>query len=295
MKRSLAALISLTLIVLAGCALNPFGGGDPVDRAKNLTPTGSPFNQALYRAYLTRAEEKKQIGKSDAAKYFADRARIAADGRAILPEDLAVDRVGQEAFTELDGARNNLVKYLVDGGRDQAPEEAAQSQSYFDCWVKSAEAKETAEVTRCKTAFGGALSNLQTAINATPSQPTTASASTGSSAAGQERKYAVYFDLNEWHLSAEALTTITDAINTARSEGQSQIISAGHADRSGSAPYNMKLSRRRADFVKDTMVEMGARAEAIKVEAYGETKPAVPTADGVKEPKNRRVEISLLP
>jgi len=295
MKRSLAALISLTLIVLAGCALNPFGGGDPVDRAKNLTPTGSPFNQALYRAYLTRAEEKKQIGKSDAAKYFADRARIAADGRAILPEDLAVDRVGQEAFTELDGARNNLVKYLVDGGRDQAPEEAAQSQSYFDCWVKSAEAKEAAELTRCKTAFNGALSNLQTAINATPSQPSTASASSSSSAAGQQRQYTVYFDLNEWHLSAEALTNITDAINTARSEGQSQIISAGYADTTGTAAYNMKLSRRRADFVKDTMVEMGARAEAIKVEAYGETHLAVPTADGVKEPKNRRDVITLIP
>lgn len=293
MKRVLAVLISLSLVALAGCALNPFGGGDPVARAKNLTPTGSAFNQALYRAYVTRAEEKKQIGKGDAAKYFADRARIAADGRAILPEDLAVDRVGQDAFGDLDPARNNLVKYLVDGGRDQAPEEAAQAQSYFDCWVKSAEAKETAEVTRCKTAFNGALTNLQTAINATPSQPSTASAAGPSSA--QERHYTVYFDLNEWHLSAEALTTITDAINTARTEGQSQIISAGYADRSGSAAYNMKLSRRRADFVKDTMVEMGARAEAVKVEAYGETHLAVDTPDGVKEPKNRRAEISLLP
>ena len=295
MKRSLAALISFTLIVLAGCALNPFGGGDPVDRAKNLTPTGSPFNQALYRAYLTRAEEKKQIGKSDAAKYFADRARVAADGRAILPEDLAVDRVGQDAFSDLDGARNNLVKYLVDGGRDQAPEEAAQSQSFFDCWVKASEAKESAEATRCKTAFNGALANLQTAINATPGQPSTASASAGPSPTAQQRTYTVYFDLNEWHLSAEALTTITDAINTARSEGQSQIVSAGYADTTGTAAYNMKLSRRRADFVKDTMVEMGARAEAIKVEAYGETHLAVPTGDGVKEPKNRRDVITLIP
>ncbi len=158
--------------------------------------------------------------------------------------------------------------------------------------MKSAEAKESAEVTRCKTAFNGALSNLQTAINATPAQPTTAA---GPSPTAQERHYTVYFDFDQWHLSAEALTTITDAINTARSEGQSQIISAGYADTSGPAAYNMKLSRRRADFVKDTMVEMGARAEAVKVEAYGETHLAVQTADGVKEPKNRRAEISLLP
>src|SRR5262249_32276556 len=151
----------------------------------------------------------------------ADRARTAADGRAILPEDLSADRVGQDSFTDLDSARNNLVKYLVDGGRDQAPEEAAQSQSFFDCWVKAAEAKDAAETTRCKTAFQSALSNLQVALNATPTQ--SSSASGPASPTAQERDYKVYFDLNEWHLSAEALSTITDAINTARSEGQSQI------------------------------------------------------------------------
>jgi OmpA-OmpF porin, OOP family len=297
MKRSLALATSLMLILVAGCALNPFAR-DPIERAKNVTPVGSAFNQALYRAYLTRAEEEQKIGDHDGANYFADRARVAADGRAILPEDLSMDRLGQGSYNDLDAARNDLVKYLVDGGRDQAPEEAAQSQSFFDCWEKATEAKDDAEATRCKTSFQSALTNLQVALNATPTSTSSNSAPAPSGVASptaQERDYTVYFDLNEWHLSAEALTTITDAINTARSEGQSQIDSAGYADTSGPAPYNMTLSKRRADFVKDTMVEMGARPEAIKVEYYGETHLAVPTADGVKEPKNRRVVVTLLP
>ena len=287
MKRHLALAVSLTLTLLAGCALNPFRG-DPVQNAKEMTPAGSAFNQALYRAYLTRADEKLNIGDRDGASYFADRAKLAGGDQAVIPEDVTADRLG-DAFAELDTARNNLTRYLVDGGRERAPEESAQSQSYFDCWEKAAEAKNGVESARCKTAFESAISNLQVAINAAPSTP-------GAPApTAQNREYRVYFGLDEWHLSAEALSTITEAINTARSEGQSQIVAAGHTDRSGSDAYNMTLSERRAVVVKDVMVEMGAREDAIKVESYGESRPAVETADGVKEPKNRRVEIGLLP
>lgn len=291
MKRSLAYSIPMCLVLFAsGCALNPFGG-DPVKEAKEMTPTGSAFNQALYRAYLTRAEEKAELGQRPAARYFAARARTAGGGQAVLPEDLAMDRVGQESFGELNEAHDSLVKLLVDGGRDKAPEESAQSQSYFDCWVKASEAKDAGESTRCKTAFGTSVSNLQVALNATPA-PTTPVAE---APVGEKKEFTVYFGFDEWHLSAEALTKITEAIDTARKEGQSEIVDAGHTDRAGAAPYNVKLSKRRADVVKEVMVQMGARGEAIKVEAHGESQPAVATADGVKEAKNRRVEITLLP
>lgn len=293
MKRSLAYSIPMCLALAAsGCALNPFGG-DPVKEAKEMAPTGSAFNQALYRAYLTRAEEKAELGQRTAARYFAGRARTAGSGQAVLPEDLAMDRVGREGFGELNSAHDGLVKLLVEGGRDKAPEESAQSQSYFDCWVKASEAKDAGETARCKSAYGTSVSNLQVALNAAPTTPVTAEAT--SPAGGQKRNYTVYFGFDEWHLSAEALTKITEAIDTARKEGQSEIVDAGHTDRAGAAPYNVRLSKRRADVVKEVMVQMGARGEAIKVEAYGESKPAVATADGVKEAKNRRVEITLVP
>lgn len=294
MKRTLAVAISLSLAMAAGCALNPFGG-DPIKQAKEITPVGSPFNQALYRAYITRAEEKSQIGQREAARYFAARARTAGDGKAVLPEDLAMDRLGQDAFTELNTAHTDLSKLLVEGGRDRAPEESAQAQSYFDCWVKATEAKDASETARCKTAYGTGLASLQTALNVTPTTTTASAQPAPAGGEGMRREYTVYFGFDEWHLSAEALTTITEAIDTARKEGQSEIIDAGYADRAGAAAYNMRLSQRRADVVKEVMVQMGARGEAIKTEAHGENDPAVKTADGVKEAKNRRVEITLVP
>jgi outer membrane protein OmpA-like peptidoglycan-associated protein len=307
MKRGIAVAILLGLTLATGCALNPFGG-DPVKQAKSMTPQGTPFNQALYRAYLTRAEEKVQLGERDEARYFAGRARMAGDGQAVLPEDLAMDRLGEDSFKALNGAHDQLVRLLVDGGRDHAPEEAAQSQSFFDCWVKAAEAKNAGETSRCQTAFASGISNLQTALNTatSPAQITLAapsaqgeqpapSAQPSGTTPGAGRAYKIYFGFDEWHLSAEALTTITEAIDTARKEGQAEIVATGHTDRAGPAPYNLRLSKRRADVVKEVMVQMGARGEAIKVEAYGESRPEVKTADDVKEAKNRRVEINLVP
>ena len=68
---------------------------------------------------------------------------------------------------------------------------------------------------------------------------------------------------------------------------------AGHADRSGSPAYNQRLSQRRADNVAAELVRQGVSRNEIVVSAYGETRPLVPTADGVREPQNRRVEIVL--
>ena len=88
---------------------------------------------------------------------------------------------------------------------------------------------------------------------------------------------------------------LQQGLAAAKAGGQSRITVVGHTDTSGSAEYNLKLSERRAGVVKDTMVQMGARPEAIQVSGVGETDLAVQTADGVKEARNRRAVITLLP
>ncbi len=69
----------------------------------------------------------------------------------------------------------------------------------------------------------------------------------------------------------------------------------GHADRSGSADYNVGLSQRRADAVKAYLGGRGVPDGAMSTEAFGESRPLVETADGVREPQNRRVEITFGP
>ena len=66
-----------------------------------------------------------------------------------------------------------------------------------------------------------------------------------------------------------------------------------HTDTSGSEKYNLALSERRTKSVLEKLKQAGVSNQQITSSSFGETKPAVATADGVKEAKNRRVEIRL--
>jgi len=72
-----------------------------------------------------------------------------------------------------------------------------------------------------------------------------------------------------------------------------EITVIGHTDRVGGADANDKLSVRRAETVKDILIAEGARPLSLEATGRGEREPIVPTADGVAEPRNRRVEISV--
>jgi opacity protein-like surface antigen len=106
-------------------------------------------------------------------------------------------------------------------------------------------------------------------------------------------QYIVFFDFDRATLTAQALTTIKQAAAAAKAGNKTRIGVTGHADRSGSDAYNMALSLRRANAVKDQLVREGIPAAGITVVGRGESQPLVPTADGVREPQNRRVEIVL--
>ena len=106
-------------------------------------------------------------------------------------------------------------------------------------------------------------------------------------------QYIVFFDFDRATLTAQALTTIKQAAAAAKSGNKTRIGVTGHTDRAGSDAYNMALSLRRANAVKDALVREGIPATGITVVGRGESQPLVPTADGVREPQNRRVEIVL--
>lgn len=65
----------------------------------------------------------------------------------------------------------------------------------------------------------------------------------------------------------------------------------GHTDRVGSDAFNDNLSRQRAEVVRRQLLARGLAVENIVVIGRGKREPVVPTADGVAEPRNRRVEI----
>ena len=105
--------------------------------------------------------------------------------------------------------------------------------------------------------------------------------------------FMVFFDWDRSDLSAQAQQTLQQVAGAYRQRGSARVVATGHADRSGPDDYNMALSLRRANTVKNELVRDGVPATAISVVGKGETQPLVQTADGVREPQNRRVEIVL--
>jgi outer membrane protein OmpA-like peptidoglycan-associated protein len=103
----------------------------------------------------------------------------------------------------------------------------------------------------------------------------------------------VFFDWDKSLITADAAAILDRAAEQFAATGQANVALAGHADTSGAADYNMRLSQRRADAVKAYLAGKGVPEAAMVTEAFGETRLLVETADGVREPQNRRVEITF--
>ena len=103
--------------------------------------------------------------------------------------------------------------------------------------------------------------------------------------------FRVFFDWNKSDLKSEAFKVVEAAVQRAKAASYQRIIVIGHADRSGTDNFNLRLSDRRAQTVKLALVRLGIASNRIVVVPKGETMPLVPTDDGVREPQNRRVRI----
>ena len=316
------AAVLLGALTLAGC------GGSAFDDLNDTTPQGSAFQNALYKnyAYLARSFGKTSGGGSsfdsgssmslddvdetvaDLANSYAQKAVDAANGQDVEPEDAPDDNTD---------AQNMRVRLLtaLDQGRDKAPGDAARAQADYDCWILDATVDSQVNAShRCRQSLDASLARLEQDVGGmgaeapAPEQPVetapeaapesappapTPEAAPAPTSTGDT--YTVYFDFDSWTLTAEDLTTITNAVDAARKGGQSHIKIVGHTDTSGSSDYNQRLSVRRARVVKEVMVQMGARPASIETSGVGETDLAVDTGDNVREAKNRRSVISLVP
>jgi len=67
----------------------------------------------------------------------------------------------------------------------------------------------------------------------------------------------VFFDWDRSNLSQQALATIGQAAQAFKTKGSARITATGHTDTSGPENYNMALSLRRANAVKDALVQNG--------------------------------------
>ena len=105
------------------------------------------------------------------------------------------------------------------------------------------------------------------------------------------KSYLVFFDFNKSDLTPQAVAIVDQAARNAGPAKVTKLEVTGHTDTVGSDAYNMRLSRRRAESVAAQLENDGVPSGEIEIVAKGKRDLLVPTADGVKEPQNRRVQI----
>ncbi len=107
----------------------------------------------------------------------------------------------------------------------------------------------------------------------------------------QPDKFLLYFEQNSTQLTAESKQLLPQILDSITARQAYAIGIYGHSDRTGSDEYNLKLSLQRAEAVRDLLSERNVSLQAMDVDSHGEGNPFIPTADGVAEPRNRRVEV----
>ncbi|MTJ93991.1 MAG: OmpA family protein [Desulfovibrio sp.] len=108
-----------------------------------------------------------------------------------------------------------------------------------------------------------------------------------------EQKFQVFFDFAKATISAAAEQTLRQAMVSALASDVTTISVTGYTDSAGTDQYNLALSVERAKAVRNTLIRLGIPPAEIAIAGEGKTHQLVPTADGVREPQNRRVLILL--
>ena len=104
-------------------------------------------------------------------------------------------------------------------------------------------------------------------------------------------RYVLYFEAGRTTLDPKSLSAIPGIAAAAARRGAISISISGHTDATGADPINERLALARAERVKALLLAQGVAPGPISVSSHGKGNPAVPTRDGVPEPRNRRVEV----
>lgn len=109
----------------------------------------------------------------------------------------------------------------------------------------------------------------------------------------QPVSFNVFFVFDKDELTSESTAQFDRIKKELAARPAPEVVVIGHTDRVGALEYNDALSLKRAEMVGMALVAAGIRREQIAIAGRGEREPAVPTADEVAEPRNRRVEIMV--
>ncbi|TNE77751.1 MAG: OmpA family protein, partial [Gammaproteobacteria bacterium] len=104
----------------------------------------------------------------------------------------------------------------------------------------------------------------------------------------------VTFEFNSDRLTANARDILVKAADALKGQEDLQVELAGHTDSVGGADYNQKLSQKRAESVRNYLVDLGVASDRLEANGYGESKPVRSNDTEEGRERNRRVEFNVI-
>ncbi|MEX2520892.1 MAG: OmpA family protein [Paracoccaceae bacterium] len=272
MKMISRTILAGAALVAAGCTNIPganLGGTFATEDFLAMDMPGGDFNAELAKQYqgLAAYNATKEVNWMDAAGYM-DRSNAAASG-GVSPWDPAAMGIGGEAAAMHAEVSSNIASHA-----SVNPAACAEAQAMWDQWLEA-----------MYQAPGGCLDADEVKAKFDAAY----AACLGTSSAN----YIVYFGFDRSNLTDAARGVVSDVVAALSGVANPIVSLVGHADTSGAAAYNVGLSQRRVNTVADALAGSGVPAGGMTRAARGESEPAVSTGDGVREPLNRRVEITV--
>ncbi len=130
---------------------------------------------------------------------------------------------------------------------------------------------------------------LVTSLEFTPAQMMEALNADGSIAL-----YGILFDFDKATLQQASDKQLQDVLTLLHTNRDLRLEIQGHTDSDGSADYNLQLSQRRAESVRQYLLLFGIEPSRLQAKGYGESMPVVPNNSEENKAKNRRVELVRL-
>jgi len=271
------AIVVIGAFALASC-------GYQLDNARQAATPGGAFEAGLQDGYIGLSQGEFDEGDYKDSDEFAGRALAVSAGAAPSPEEIAARNLPEDKVSALSNARGRLVTALDKGAATQVPGPSSEAQVMFDCWMQEQEENfQPEDISRCRGGFESAMAQVDAAM--TP-------VAAAEPMPEPVKFYTIFFDLDSDKLSDIGGRVANEIADDWSSEsGNLKLV--GHADASGGEDYNQDLSERRAKAVRGTLEGLGLTGNKLSDTGVGETDLLVPTDDGVREPKNRRVTVTV--
>ena len=291
-------LILSIIIFLSGCSASY----KQLSTMESKNP--SSFQEYLLNEYKQRATfEAEEMHDWNSAKLYSEKALKSLETDEIYPEEISYWKLPEENINEIRIAYDNLMTIYKDAKKID-PYNLARAISSLDCWSEQQEENwQTWDINSCKDDFLKAMHDIYEKISIEEKEQETSNKEEKNSNnetnnevtivtknKNEELMQIIYFDFDKFNLSEVSKEKIKLFLDNNSSMIEEYLV-VGHTDTKGTKKYNLSLSIKRAEVVKEILINYGIQQSRIKILGKGEESLAVNTPDDTKQPANRRVEI----